>query len=150
MSEQAPTRRQCSPEQLERLARAREKALEKRQALAALKRREKELEGEELKARVISLEKREAAIREATQKPAAAPSKAPAKKARAPPPPREESETEEDSEEEEEEEEYAPPPPPPRRAATTAKPIRPAGPTSTRSAPQQDWMTMMRRVFPDL
>lgn len=147
----------CSPEQLERLAKAREKALEKRAALAGLKQKEKELADLALKDRFRRAEQLE---REYKEKEAPPPPKSSAKARKAPPPPPSES----CSSSETEEEEYEPPPPPPRRkprhahahahahavhTRTEERPVR-AHAHAHAHAAQDDWLTLARRVFPGL
>jgi hypothetical protein len=152
-AEQAPVvgKRKCSPEQLERLAKAREKALEKRAALAGLRQKEKELADLALKERFRRAEQLEREYKDREVPPAAPavskkgtrhPKQHKHKHKQPPPPPScSSSETEEDSEEEEEEYE-----PPPRKASSRA-PRRHRADAPSR---EDDWMKLARRVFPGL
>lgn len=120
-----------TPEALEALGRAREKARESRIRQGELTRKQKELEQEiarnavaEREAEIERLRKvRDAQVR---GKPRAKPAPAPAARRRkAQPPPEPESEYESEEEYSEEGEEEAPPPPAPRRrAAPAARPPR--------------------------
>lgn len=114
------TKSKCSPEQLERLARAREKALERRQALSALKKKEKAMADEVIKQRirkVDELEKELMSAKSGNPQSASKPKPKPktksgsgsgSSKVRPPPSESESSETESESESESEEEEEQP------------------------------------------
>lgn len=154
------SKRKCSPEQLERLARAREKALEKRAALAALRQKEKELADLALQERFRKAEQLEREFKErssygAGSKPSSKVRSAPApptpkqsKKhstARKPPPPPVESCSSSEAEESEESEEEAPPPKSYRNSSK-----RSVAAPRMRTDPQDEWMQLARRVFPGL
>lgn len=150
MSEAAPTKSKCSPEQLERLGRAREKALERRQALAALKRREKELAEEAIKDRIRKVEEMEMLYKNKRgdmEIPLKGKSKSKSKSK--PPPPPSESDTEEESTSETDVE---PVPPPKSKRKSKRSPSPP--PTKMRhqqaygARQELDWDALMRRVFP--
>jgi len=140
MPSSAPsTKRKCTPEQLERLAKAREKALEKRAALACLRHKEKELADLALQERFRKAERLEREFKDRKSK----------AKQRAPPARKQQVESASSSEAEESEEEYEEPPPPKREPKR--KPARYAhARLPLRADPQEEWMQIARRVFPGL
>ncbi len=168
------TKSKCSPEQLERLARAREKALERRQALSALKKKEKAMADEVIKQRirkVDELEKELMIAKSSNPQSASKPKPKPktksgsgsgSSKVRPPPSESESSQSESESESESEEEEE------PaqkqqkqqtrgRREKAEPRPVQKAVQKSSRvhtrvpakkEEKEPDWDSLMRRVFP--
>ena len=148
------TKSKCSPEQLERLARAREKALERRQALSALKKKEKAMADEIIKQRIRKVDELEKELMSAKSGKAGKPTQSASKpksgsRSKVPPPESDSSESESESEDEEEEE-----PAPKQSRGQRQKAVQKSSTVLSRvSAKAQnenepDWDSLMRRVFP--
>lgn len=157
------TKSKCSPEQLERLARAREKALERRQALSALKKKEKAMADEIIKQRIRKVDELEKELMGAKSgkggKPTQSASKPKTKsrsgssKVRPPTPSESESSESESESESEEEEEPAQKQQKMQKSSRVHTRPQAAAPKVLSRVPakaqnEPDWDSLMRRVFP--
>ena len=159
------TKSKCSPEQLERLARAREKALERRQAMSALKKKEKAMADEVIKQRIRKVDELEKELMSAKSGKAGKPTQSASKpksgsssasrsasRSKVPPPESDSSESESESESEDEEEQEKPAPKQTRgqRQKAVQKPSTVLSRVSAKAQNQNepDWDSLMRRVVP--